>query len=86
MPSFSDETIEDWRLERVLSTKVDDNLSEDQLKSQLKIANDDIDNVRTMLTSALSDVELHELSLERLDEKKQNILKLIKSNQISDRK
>ncbi len=77
MPWFDDETMEDWRLDRVLTTKVEEGKQKYVYENALKVADDDIIDVQSRLERAQSDLNTHKDSLKALIIKKEKLLKLI---------
>jgi hypothetical protein len=77
MPWFDDETREDWRLERVLATKVEEGQQKYVYENALKVANKDITDVQSRLEMAHHDIKTHKDSLKALNIKREKLLKLI---------
>jgi hypothetical protein len=76
MPSFTQETIEEWREERVSQTHLPKMPMDDwQLKMSLQVCEDDIREESFRLNCALMSVKNCRSNLQSLKKKRENILK-----------
>ena len=75
MPSFSRETIEEWRRERISQSKIPKDLDEWQLKTTLGTCEQDLAAEEFNLRLALLAVKEHRKNIRSLKKKHANILK-----------
>ncbi len=76
MPNFDQETIEEWRQERVSQTRLPKMPMDDwQLKTALQVCEDDLREEEFRLHCALMDVKNSRANVRSLKKKRENILK-----------
>jgi hypothetical protein len=77
MPSFTQETIEEWREKRVSQSKIpkDTPFLKESIPALLRLCESDIQNEETRLQSALADVKSTRSNIRYLKKKRENILK-----------
>jgi hypothetical protein len=76
MPNFDQETIEEWRQERVSQTRLPKMPMDDwQLKTALQVCEHDIREEEFRLHRALMDVKNSRANVQSLKKKRENILK-----------
>ena len=76
MPSFTQETIEEWRQERVSQTRLPKMPMDDwQLKTALEVCEQDLREEEHFLEVVLNNAKIYRANIRSLKKKRENILK-----------
>ena len=76
MPSFSKETIESWREERVSNSSIPKDLDNWQIGNALNVCEEDLEEEERRLELALLNVKESRTNIKSLKNKKEKLMKL----------
>jgi len=76
MPSFSKETIESWREERVSNSSIPKDLDNWQISNALNVCEEDLEEEERRLELALLNVKESRTNIKSLKNKKEKLMKL----------